>query len=420
MRTTTKKTRRGFTAEFKREAAVLLRDSGRPLTQAASELGLEPSVLRRWRSLAHGTGQAVPAVRLGAVAAVASAEQVGIRRLRKELERARMERGILRKAAGIFSIPPRRGSVSSRTAARCFPRGRRVRCCGAAPAAVMPGVAGQKAPAPGQARRWSRTSGACTSAAGVAAAVRARMRPCGRAETWRGCRRGRRAGRNRVARPMRDHGIQAHRRRPFRKTADSSRAFPPAPDLLDRQFASAAAPNQAWLADLAGIATGEGWLHVAVILDPAANPSGFGESSRKPDAERRSEIVGWATSEAMPQELALAAPNMAAASRNPGPGLLRHSDRGGPYAANACRRVLDAHRMRRSTSRTGNRWDNAPMEGFFGSLKTELDGDGPFETRQAARTALFGFIEGFRNRQRLHSALGHTTPANKEQIAAAA
>jgi len=85
----TKKTRREFTAEFKHEAVVLLRDSGRPLTQVASELGLEPSVLRRWRSLARGTGQAVPAVWLGAAAAVVSAEQVEIRRLQKKLERAR-------------------------------------------------------------------------------------------------------------------------------------------------------------------------------------------------------------------------------------------------------------------------------------------------------------------------------------------
>ncbi len=76
--------------------------------------------------------------------------------------------------------------------------------------------------------------------------------------------------------------------------------------------------------------------------------------------------------------------------------------------------------MRCSMSRKGDCWDNAPMESFFGSLKIELDGDGPFETRQAARSALFGFIEGWYNRQRLHSAIGYTTPTNKEQLAAAA
>jgi len=104
---TIKKTRREFTDEFKREAVVLLRDSGRPLTHVAAELGLEPSVLRRWRGLASGSGQAVFAVRPGVAAPVASAEQMEIRHLRRELERAQMERDILKKAVGIFSSPPR-------------------------------------------------------------------------------------------------------------------------------------------------------------------------------------------------------------------------------------------------------------------------------------------------------------------------
>lgn len=214
---------------------------------------------------------------------------------------------------------------------------------------------------------------------------------------------GKQVGCNRVARLMRAHGIQAHRKRPFRKTTDSNHAFPPAPNLLDRQFASAVAPNQVWLADLTYIATGEGWLYLAAILDLF---------SRK--------VVGWAMSETMPQELTLAALNMAIANRNPGPGLLHHSDRGGQYAAHAYRRVLDDHGMRCSMSRKGNCWDNAPMESFFGGLKTGLDGDGPFHTRQAARTALFQAIEGWHNRQRLHSSLGYITPINKEKLAAAA
>ena len=122
---------------------------------------------------------------------------------------------------------------------------------------------------------------------------------------------GKRVGRNRVARLMRTHGIQAHRRRPFRKTTDSNHAFPPAPNLLARQFASAVAPNQVWLADMTYIATGEGWLYLAVVLDLF---------SRK--------VVGWAMSETMPQELTLSALHMAITNRRPNPGLLHHSDRG--------------------------------------------------------------------------------------------
>ena len=100
--TTTKNTRREFTDEFKREAVVLLRDSGRPLRQVAAELGLEPSVLRRWRSLANGVGQTASVVRPGGVAVAASAERLEIRHLRRELERAQMERDILKKAVGIL------------------------------------------------------------------------------------------------------------------------------------------------------------------------------------------------------------------------------------------------------------------------------------------------------------------------------
>jgi len=213
---------------------------------------------------------------------------------------------------------------------------------------------------------------------------------------------GRRVGRNRVARLMRKHGIQARRRRAFCKTTDSNHPFPPAPNMLDRKF-TAAAPNRVWLADLTYIATGEGWLYLAVVLDLF---------SRK--------VVGWAMSETMPQELTLAALRMAITNRRPGPGLLHHSDRGGRYAAHDYRRVPDEHGMRCSMSRKGNCWDNAPMESFFGSLKAGMDGDGPFETRREARSALFGFMEGWYNRRRLHSAIGYVTPADKEQLAAAA
>ncbi len=125
-------------------------------------------------------------------------------------------------------------------------------------------------------------------------------------------------------------------------------------------------------------------------------------------------------SETMPQELTLAALHMAIINRRPSPELLHHCDRGSQGAAHEYRRVLDQRGMLCSMSRKGDCWDNAPMESFFGSLKTELDGDGPFETRRAARSALFGSIEGWYNRQRLHSAIGYTTPTNKKQLAAAA
>ena len=213
---------------------------------------------------------------------------------------------------------------------------------------------------------------------------------------------GRRMGVNRVARLMRRHGIQGRHKRRAPRTTDSKHALPVAPNLLDRQF-TATAPNQVWLADITYIPTGEGWLYLAVVLDLFA---------------RR--VVGWAMSETMPQELTIAALHMAITSRRSGPGLVHHSDRGSQYAAHAYRRLLDKHGMLCSMSRKGDCWDNAPMESFFGSMKTELGDDIVFETRQDAKRTIFSFIETFYNRRRLHSAIGYRSPVEMEQIAAAA
>ena len=214
---------------------------------------------------------------------------------------------------------------------------------------------------------------------------------------------GRRVGVNRVARLMRHHGIQGRHKRRAPRTTDSHHSHSIAPNLLNRQF-TAAAPNQVWLADITYVPTAEGWLYLAVVLDLFA---------------RR--VVGWAMSETMPQELTIDALQMAIAQRRPGPGLLHHSDRGSQYAAHAYRRLLEANGMRCSMSRKGNCWDNAPMESFFGSMKTELDDDDvAFETRQEAKVAIFSFIETFYNRRRLHSAIGYRSPDEWERIAAAA
>jgi transposase InsO family protein len=213
---------------------------------------------------------------------------------------------------------------------------------------------------------------------------------------------GRRIGRNRVAKLMRRHGICARQRRRFCLTTDSRHDLPVAPNLLGRRF-TASAPDRVWLADITYIPTAEGWLYLAVVLDMFS---------------RR--VVGWAMDERITQELALNALRMAIATRRPAPSLLHHSDRGSQYAAHAYRRLLANHGMRCSMSRKADCWDNAPMESFFSSLKTELDDASSYQTRQAARSELFQFIEGFYNRHRLHSAIGYMTPMQKDQLAAAA
>lgn len=215
------------------------------------------------------------------------------------------------------------------------------------------------------------------------------------------CAEGHKASRGRVERLMRHHGIRAITPRRFRVcTTDSRHDWPIAPNRLNQNFA-ADRPNQVWLADISYVPTAEGWLYLAAVLDLY---------TRK--------IVGWAMRGHMRAELTIAALSMAIARQKPPPGLIRHSDRGSQYAAAEYRKVLNAAGMVQSMSRKGNCWDNAPMESCFGTLKTELVHQACYPTRDAARHDLFASIEGYHNRQRLHSALGYITPEQAERKAA--
>jgi transposase InsO family protein len=212
---------------------------------------------------------------------------------------------------------------------------------------------------------------------------------------------GRRIGRGRVERLMRRAGLRgliALPRRP--RTTDSRHDHPIAPNRLGRNFV-AERPNQVWLADLTYVATDEGWLYLAAILDLA---------TRK--------IVGWAMRETLHAEIALAAFAMAVERQRPGPGLIHHSDRGIQYAAEDFRKALRSVGALASMSRKGDCWDNAPMESFFHTLKTERVHHRRYATRAEARRDLFAYVEGFYNSRRLHSALGYLSPAEMERNAA--
>ena len=201
----------------------------------------------------------------------------------------------------------------------------------------------------------------------------------------------------RVARLMREHGLQSHKRRRFRVvTTDSKHAYPLAPNLLGREFC-AHAPNRLWLADITYVPTDEGWLYVALVLDLYAR-----------------KLVGWAMSETMPQELTLRALDVALGWRNPEAGLMHHSDRGSQYAAKDYRKKLQARGITVSMSRKGNCWDNAPMESVNGTLKVECIHDVHFQTREQAARAIVEYI-GYYNTERRHSSLGYITPAEFER-----
>ena len=212
---------------------------------------------------------------------------------------------------------------------------------------------------------------------------------------------GRGASRGRIERLMRHHGIRAIMARPRRAgTTDSRHDLPIAPNLLDRNFV-ADAPNRIWLADITYVETDQGWLYLAAILDLYS---------------RR--IVGWAMADHLRADLPLAALRMAISAQRPGAGLIHHSDRGVQYASSEYRNALQSAGFSASMSRKGDCYDNAPMESFFHTLKTELVHHTQYATRADATRDIFAYIEGFYNRTRRHSAIGYISPIEMELKAA--
>jgi putative transposase len=208
---------------------------------------------------------------------------------------------------------------------------------------------------------------------------------------------------NRVARLMRVEGIRAKRRRRFRpRTTDSTHVHPVAANLLDRKFQVDGA-DRVWMADITYIATQEGWLYLAVIIDLYSR---F--------------VVGWSMSARITSQLTIDALTMALQRRRPGPALVHHSDRGSQYASGDYRIVLQKHKIISSMSRKGNCYDHAPVESFFGTLKTELVHHRRYRSRAEAKADIFDYLEIFYNRQRLHSSLGYKSPAAFERLGLAA
>ena len=202
-----------------------------------------------------------------------------------------------------------------------------------------------------------------------------------------------RCGHNRVARLMRERGlrgIQKHRYRP--RTTDSRHEHPVSPNLVE-ELPRVGCSNQAWAADITYVPTKQGWTHLAVVLDLGTRL-----------------IKGWSVRDSLRTGLVSEAFLRAAFTHRPPPGLIHHSDRGGQYASKEFRAILEDHKALSSMGKTGNCYDNATVESFFATLKTELVRGKPFSSKEAARRALFECIEIFYNRQRLHSALGYRSP----------
>jgi putative transposase len=214
------------------------------------------------------------------------------------------------------------------------------------------------------------------------------------------CAQGLRTGRHRVRRLMREHGLRALWRRKFVHTTDSGHALPVSANVLARRF-NPSGPNQAWVSDITYIRTRSGWLYLAVVLDLYAR-----------------KVVGWAMAPTMHAELVCAALQLAIAQRQPTPGLIVHSDRGSQYASALHQALLARHSLVGSMSRKGNCWDNAVMERFFLSLKTERVWQRDYANHAEAMTDIADYIVGFYNSVRLHSKLGNLPPNAFEQQSA--
>jgi len=203
---------------------------------------------------------------------------------------------------------------------------------------------------------------------------------------------GRCCSRKRVARLMQQRGLSARRKRRRVSTTNSNHDHPIAPNLLNREF-TARAPKTKWVTDMTAIATTEGELYLAAVVDIYSRMA-----------------VGWAMGPMHNEQLITDALIMAVRRRRPDAGLLHHSDRGSEYTSSGYRALLSSYGIQVSMSRRANCYDNALMESFFGTVKEACVYRSTFERRSQARTALFDYLETFYNRTRRHSSLGYLSP----------
>jgi len=207
---------------------------------------------------------------------------------------------------------------------------------------------------------------------------------------------GQKVGKKRVAKVMQAERLRAKAARKYKATTNSNHTLPVAPNLLEQDF-TAAAPNCKWVSDITYVATDEGWLYLAVVLDLYSRL-----------------VVGWAMSERMTAQLVCDALRMALWRRKMPTGVIVHSDRGSQYCSADHQRLLRDNHLLCSMSKKGDCYDNAAMESWNHSLKVEAIHGERFVTREIAKAQVFEYIEVYYNRRRLHSRLGYLSPETYE------
>ncbi|MDR4473090.1 MAG: IS3 family transposase [Nitrospira sp.] len=382
--------RRTFTREFKLEAVKLVRERGVTMAQAARDLGVHDHVLRRWvREYVADTQQAFPGQ------GQMKPDQLELERLRREVTKLKAERDILKKPRPLL----REG-----VAVKC---GFIVKHRGSWPTAWLCEALGVSR---GGFYAWltrprsQRAHRDEVLGAKIRTSFLQSDRTYGARRVWHDLlAEGEACGLHRIERLMRQQALRARPRRrrvPVETGPPSSGTI--SPNLLNRQFA-AVAPNRKWVADFTYLWTAEGWLYIAAVVDLFS---------------RR--VVGWSMQATMTAQLVTDALVMAIWRRGKPEAVLHHSDRGSQYTSEPFQRLLTEQGVACSMSRSGNCWDNAAMESFFSSLKTERTARTTYRTRDQARADVFDYIERFYNPRRRHSTLGYLSPMEFERQAAEA
>ncbi|MFC1746503.1 IS3 family transposase [Candidatus Riflebacteria bacterium] len=377
------KKRRKFTKEFKEEAVGLSNEEGVSVTQVAEDLGICVNTLCNWRKKFSPEGKKL------------SAEQKEIKRLKKELRITRMERDILKKGSGYLLGETVKRYLFIYGNKNLFPIGLLCRVLKVSRSGFYSWTSRKESQREKENRHLaSRIKNIHKESRENYGSPRIHEELL---DTGYFC------SKNRVARIMKKEGIRAKHRRKFRVfTTDSKHKFPVSPNILDRNF-SVNDANQVWIADITYIPTKNGWVYLAAVMDLFSRA-----------------IVGWSVGKRITRQLTINALTMAVLQRKPPEGLLHHSDRGKQYACSDYQRLMKIFKMETSMSRKGNCLDNAVIESFFHTLKTELVHHRKYNTELDARRDIFEYIEVFYNRKRRHSSTDYKAPFvyEKEQLVA--
>ncbi|MFZ5965330.1 IS3 family transposase [Thalassococcus sp. BH17M4-6] len=370
------------TPEFRREAVRLALTSGRTRREIAEDLGIGLSTLTRWLSRERDAGEPVEAsVDLHAE----------LKRLRRENAVLKQERDILKKAATFFAKDKSMSFAFIEAEKASFPIQRMCHVLGVSQSGFF---AWRDRPA------CHRQRQDMIHLAHIRTAFALSNGTYGSSRMHRDLvDEGHQIGRHRTARLMKENKLVARQKRRFKRTTDSEHAWPIAPNHVAQDF-SADAPDRKWGADISYVWTAEGWLYLAVIIDLYS---------------RR--VVGWATSDRLKRGLAVEALRRALAARNPQPGLVHHSDRGSQYCSVEYQAELRKRGVLISMSGKGNCYDNAMVETFFKTIKSELLWPVAWQSRQQAENAIARYIDGFYNPVRRHSSLDFQSPIAFERKA---